>query len=79
MRPQKAKKKLEYIGREPELDATWLYVEIPNAQQVKGFTFFNTIMLELFDDQTNLVNIIYPSAKKTILMNTKIKSAPFPF
>lgn len=77
--PQKAKKKLEYIGREPELDATWLYVEIPNAQQIKGFTFFNSIMLELFDDQTNLVNIIYPSAKKTILMNTKIKSAPFPF
>ena len=77
--PQKTKKKYDYIGREPELDATWLYVEIPNAQQIKGFTFFNTIMLELFDDQTNLVNIIYPSTKKTILMNTKIKSTSFPF
>ena len=77
--PQKTKKKMEYIGREPELDATWLYVEISDANQTKGYTFVNTLLTELFDDQTNLVNILYPAGKKTILMNAKVKSAPYPF
>lgn len=77
--PQKQLKSYEYIGKEPELDATWLYIEVPQAQNLKGYTLFNTIFLELFDDQTNLTNILYPNQRKTILFNQKVKSAPYPF
>ncbi|NBA87204.1 hypothetical protein GVN16_15635 [Emticicia sp. CRIBPO] len=77
--PQKELKKGEYLGRETEADATWLYYEIPNCQSIKGYTLMNDIMQELFDDQTNLVNIIYPKDKKTIIYNAKVKSSVFPF
>lgn len=77
--PQKEIKKGTYIGRETEGDATWLYYEIPNCQAIKGYTLMNDIMQELFDDQTNLVNIIYPKDKKTIVYNAKVKTSVFPF
>lgn len=77
--PQKEAKKGEYLGRETEADATWLYYEIPNCHAVKGYTLMNDIMQELFDDQTNLVNIIYPKEKKTIIYNAKVKTSVFPF
>lgn len=77
--PQRQIKGFDYIGKEPELDATWLYVEVPQAQNLKGYTLFNTIFLELFDDQTNLTNVLYPNQRKTILFNQKVKSAPYPF
>lgn len=77
--PQRQLKSFEYVGKEPELDATWLYVEVSQAQNLKGYTLFNTIFLGLFDDQTNLTNILYPNQRKTILFNQKVKSAPYPF
>ncbi len=77
--PQKETRKGTYLGRETEGDATWLYYEIPNSRNTKGYTLMNDIMQELFDDQTNLVNIIYPKEKKTIIYNSKVKTAVFPF
>lgn len=77
--PGKENKKGSYIGRETEGDATWLYYEILNCQAIRGYTLVNDIMQELFDDQTNLVNIIYPKDKKTIIYNAKVKTSVFPF
>ncbi len=73
--PQKQKKPLSFIGKELEGDATWVYVEIPNSQDFKGHTIYNSFMQEMFDDQTNLVNFLYLGNKKTYLFNAKTKSA----
>ncbi|WP_337042618.1 DUF6702 family protein [Emticicia sp. 17c] len=77
--PQKQKKTLQYLGKELEGDATWIYVEIPEAQALKDHVLYNDFMQELFDDQTNLVNFFYGSNKKTFLFNAKIKSAAIDF
>ena len=76
---QKQKKLLNFIGKELEGDATWIYVEIPNCQDFKGHILYNNIMQELFDDQTNLVNFLYLGNKKTFLFNAKTKSAEIDF
>jgi hypothetical protein len=72
--PKKQKRILSFIGKELEGDATWIYVEMPNSQDLKGFFLYNSLMQEMFDDQTNLVNFIYLSNKKTFLFNAKTKS-----
>ena len=73
--PQKLKKPLNFIGKELESDATWVYVEIPNNQDFNGCFLYNNLMQEMFDDQTNLVNFLYLGNKKTFLFNAKTKSA----
>ncbi|MCU0326110.1 MAG: hypothetical protein MUF45_12785 [Spirosomaceae bacterium] len=77
--PQKQKKTFNFIGKELEGDATWVYIEIPNCTSVNDHTLQNDIMLELFDDQTNLVNFFWGNSKKTFLFNSRIKSAALNF
>ncbi|MEZ4904266.1 MAG: DUF6702 family protein [Spirosomataceae bacterium] len=64
---QKQKQPYSYIGKEQEADATWIYVEIPAQGPVAGFSLQNTIMLDLFDDQVNLVNFNYQGQKKSYI------------
>ncbi len=69
----------EYIGLESEPDVTWIYVEFKDPGNLSGLDLLNTIFLELFDDQSNLVNIIYPNDRKTLLFNQKKKLLAYPF
>jgi hypothetical protein len=77
--PDKEVKFGKFYGKEKEADATWIYLEIFDCKQVKNFTLYNTIMQEMFEDQTNLVNIIYPSQKKTIVFDSETKVSTWPF
>lgn len=77
--PAKQVKTYQYLGKETELDATWLYVEIPDCKSIKGYTIYNVLMLELFDDQTNLVNIISAGQRRSFIFNQKVKIDTYPF
>lgn len=77
--PDKEVKFGKFYGKEKEADATWIYLEIFDCKQLKNFTLYNTIMQEMFEDQTNLVNIIYPSQKKTIVFDSETKVSSWPF
>ncbi len=77
--PDKEVKFGKFYGKEKEADATWIFLEIFDCKQVKNFTLYNTIMQEMFADQTNLVNIIYPSQKKTIVFDSETKVSIWPF
>lgn len=77
--PQKQKKPINYLGKELEGDATWVYIEIPESQVVKDHILYNDLMQEMFDDQTNLVNFFFAGNKKTFLFNSKVKSTAIEF
>lgn len=77
--PDKEVKFGKFYGKEKEADATWIYLEIFDCKQLKNFTLYNTIMQEMFEDQTNLVNIIYPAQKKTIVFDSESKVSSWPF
>lgn len=77
--PEKNVLPYDYLGKEIELDATWLYVEVPAAANLQGYTIFNSVMTELFEDQTNLLNLIYPDKKKSFIFDNKTKVAKYPF
>jgi hypothetical protein len=63
----------EYLGKEIETDVTWIYIEVSEAKKLKGFNLLNTIFLEVFDDQTNVVNFIDGENRQTLLFNKKDK------
>lgn len=69
--PLKQKKAVNFIGKEIEGDATWVYIEMPDFQDPKGHFIYNSLMQEMFDDQTNLVNLQYLGTKKTFLFDGK--------
>lgn len=65
--PQKQAKPLNYVGHEVEADANWLYLEMPYAEPFRGGFLKQNVLMELFDDQVNMVNIQYQVQKKTFV------------
>ena len=59
----------EWIGKElsEDLYAVWAYLEIPNQELYGELIIDNNILLELFDDQTNITVIELPNQKKKFL------------
>ena len=48
---------LNYLGKEKEDDATWVYLESEKVGRIKSITVTNTLLIEMFDDQANLINL----------------------
>ena len=77
--PQKQPKPFKYIGYEIEADANWIYLEMPYAEAFPGGSLKQNVMMELFDDQVNMVNINYQGQKKTFVFrrNQPIQDVSF--
>jgi predicted transcriptional regulator len=60
---------LDFVGREHDAEGTTLYFEMtmPKATEGQKMQMQNSIMLDLFDDQSNIVNIQWQDKKKTFL------------
>ena len=71
--PKNQKKPYSYIGKENEADGTWVYLEIPCAEALRGFSVQNDVLMDLFDDQTNLLNLTYLGSKKTFVFKPNAK------
>lgn len=56
-----------FIGKEIEGDVTWIYFEIPLKKPLKGFQLHNAVLTELFEDQSNMVNMTYKKQKQTYI------------
>ncbi len=65
--PQKQPKPVKYVGHEIEADANWLYLEMPYTEPFRGGLLKQNVLMELFDDQVNMVNIQYQGQKKTFV------------
>lgn len=65
--PQKLTKPIQYVGHDVEADANWIYLEMPNAESFRGGSLKQSMLIETFDDQVNLVNIHYLGQKKTFV------------
>jgi hypothetical protein len=70
---QKQKKAYTYVGKEQEADATWIYMEIPCREMPNGFAVQNEVLFELFDDQTNLLNLNYQAQRKSYIFKGEQK------
>lgn len=65
--PQKQTRPFNYIGHEVEADANWIYLEMPYTETFRGGMLKQNVLMEMFDDQVNMVNIQYQGQKKTFV------------
>lgn len=49
--------KYNYLGHEQEPDVFVFYIEVPNVKKWREISVRNTIIMETYDDQSNLVNV----------------------
>ncbi|GAB3706713.1 hypothetical protein GCM10027592_40440 [Spirosoma flavus] len=64
---QKQPKPIKYVGHETEADANWLYLEMPYNEPFRGGLLKQNVLMEMFDDQVNMVNLQYQGQKKTFV------------
>jgi hypothetical protein len=61
--------KQNFIGSEEELDAVWVYLEVPvNAATLSELHVKNAVLTELFSDQMNIVNVTYKGKVNSVLL-----------
>jgi hypothetical protein len=56
-----------WLGTEQQQDAIWVYLEIPTTSDLAGSYLENSLFLEVFEDQTNLVQWAPAGQKKSYL------------
>ena len=56
-----------FLGWEPQQDVIWVYLEIPTQQSMTGVFLKNSLLVETFPDQTNLVHVARKGDKKSYL------------
>jgi hypothetical protein len=69
--PKNQKLIYQFVGKEKEGDATWIYLEMPVNEPIKGSKIQNDVLIDMFDDQTNIVNIFVNNDKKSYLFTVK--------
>jgi hypothetical protein len=57
-----------YLGKEAEINATWLYMEITDIEKPSKISVTNTALLEVYDSQTNMTHIDLGGEVKTLLL-----------
>ncbi|MCR9287038.1 MAG: hypothetical protein NXI23_06560 [Bacteroidetes bacterium] len=67
------KSELIWIGKEPsdDLASVWCYLEIKEISKLEALDVQNNLLMELFEDQKNIVQIIGPEKKSGYFMFQK--------
>lgn len=58
-----------FLGKEVDPDAIWCYVEVENIPVLETITMTNTLLLETFEDQVNLVHVNANGQKKSLVFS----------
>ena len=64
---------LNYLGYEVEEDAAWFYLESSQANFPKTVEMKNTILLEDFDGQQNIVHVYFQSKSPEVCFWEKVR------
>ena len=56
-----------WLGTEQQQDVIWVYIEIPSTSDLIGSYLENSLLLDEFEDQTNLVSWSFQGQKKSYL------------
>jgi len=58
----------KYLGKEIEMDETWCYVEVPNVPSVNKLTIRNSLLMENFEAQQNIVHVKVGGKQKSLVL-----------
>ncbi|MEN8227942.1 MAG: DUF6702 family protein [Bacteroidota bacterium] len=60
---------LEYLGKEPEADAIWCYLESETVSEPKSYRIHNSILTMSFEDQVNIVQVYQGEWNRGLMFN----------
>lgn len=60
-----------WIGWEEVDDMIWVYLEIPSEQDLSGVFIENSLLADSFPDQTNLLQVVRNTQKRSYLFRNK--------
>jgi len=61
--------KLNYIGKEYENDMLLFYLEIPDVPEFKRIGIKNSVLIDMFSEQKNLVHVEYKGETKSLILS----------
>ncbi|QBN18786.1 DUF6702 family protein [Flavobacterium nackdongense] len=67
-------KPMNFLSQEIEGDEIVCYLSVKNVSPIKTLDIENTILIELFSDQQNRINVIVSGEKKSFLLTNAITS-----
>jgi len=60
---------LEYLGKEPEADAIWCYLESEAVSEPKNYQVSSSILTQSFEDQVNIVQVYQRKWNKGLMLS----------
>jgi hypothetical protein len=62
-----------FLGKEPSGDyqGAWCYIEVENVAQLSIINIQNNLLMEIFDDQKNVIQLIGPNNKRGTILFQK--------
>lgn len=60
---------LEYLGKEPESDAIWCYLESTKVATPESITVHSSILTEYFPDQVNIIQVYRGKWNKGLMLD----------
>jgi hypothetical protein len=64
-------KMVDYIGKENEGEATWIYLEIAHNEALTNHKLYQNVLMDMFEDQVNIVNITFGGNRHSYVFNEK--------
>jgi hypothetical protein len=59
--------KTQYVGRESDIEAIWIYQEIPFTEKITHLNITDKVLIPFYADQRNIVHFKYFSYKGSVL------------
>ena len=64
---------LEFLGKELDAQVVWLYLHAPMPSSVQKIWVRNKLLMDTFDEQTNLINMRIAEEKRSFILTLKKK------
>lgn len=58
----------EWLGKEVEVNETWIYLEVKNVSDINQLEISNELLTETFETQTNIIHVNIEGQKKSMLL-----------
>lgn len=66
-----------FLGKESDLESVWIYVEVTQVTQLEELTVQNTLLMDWFTDQSNIVRFKYGDRMPTLRLTPARKRGVF--
>jgi len=60
---------INFLGKEYENNVVYFYIEIDSVPKIKSITVQNTILMDEFDTQQNIIKLNMNNQKRTMILN----------